>query len=149
MKLKAAITRGAPEAVVNALGSSEFARSFLVAVVEDQLGASKSIERPAEYYVQEPDYTVNIEGRFGVELRLTGVSRSNRKAAQFHRAIKKLNELANQTIAKALQASGSGVEVQLFCVLMLDGDVETAPGSGVYSNTLESDAVLVQAKSVE
>ena len=87
MKLKPAITRGVPESIVDAFGSEIFARAFLSEICEKILGAKDPASRPAEYYVQVPDETICVEG-YGIEVRLTGVSRSGRKAAQFHAALR-------------------------------------------------------------
>ena len=58
-----------------------------VSLSEKILGAKDPASRPAEYYVQVPDETICVEG-YGIEVRLTGVSRSGRKAAQFHAALR-------------------------------------------------------------
>ena len=141
MKLKAAITKGAPESVVEAMGSVSFAMAFLREICVNILGAENVLIKPAEYYIQEPDVTVNIGGGIGVELRLTGVSRNGRTAKQFHHALNGLHDLATETIRQALVLEGGAPpSIQLFTVLMLDGDVETSPGSGVYSSVLEASA---------
>ena len=111
------------------------------------MGSVSNYKRPAEFYVQEPDRTVCVNGQIGVELRFTGVSRNGRKAAQFHKALNTLETLARQTISHVLTSGGSLMKVQLFCVLMLDGDVETAPGSGQYSDVLETEAIWVSREA--
>jgi hypothetical protein len=63
------------------------------------------------------------------------VSRNGRKAKQFHDALKDLVRIVRGTIEAVLQP---GQNCQIFCVIMLDGEVETSPGSGHYSNNLES-----------
>ncbi|MBI1961502.1 MAG: hypothetical protein HYS45_02270 [Parcubacteria group bacterium] len=123
-----------------AFSSEGFARTFLENVLVGCLGAKDPAERPAEYYVQEPDPMVTVGVCLGVELRLTGISRGGRTAKQFHDALKALKDLAARTIAENLKVG----RVQLFVVIMLDGDVETKPGSGQYSNVLESDAIWVE-----
>jgi len=146
MKLKAAMTDGMPGVIVEAMSSREFASSFLEQVVGEALGVEKPHLRPAEFYVQKPDFTINC-GEFGVELRLTGVSREGRKAKQFHDALKALHELARNALQQAVNVKGLQYKVQLFCVMMLNGDVETSPGSGVYSNVLEHPAEWVESTS--
>ena len=143
MKLEAVITRGVPDEVVDDLGGDGFAMDFLAMVVGDCLGVEHATQRPAEFCVQEPDRTVCVNGHFGVELRLTGVSRQGRSAKEFHDALKSLVDIAKEHIARNLKKG----RVQLFCVIMLDGDVETSPGSGVYSNTLESEAIWITTSS--
>lgn len=144
VKLKAVITDGAPQPVEEALYSGEFAATFLVEVVQKLLGVTDAISRPAEFYVQHPDISIYAgDGRFGVELRLTGVSRNGRTPKQFHEALKHLHEIAKTKIKLALEKCGSDSCIQLFTVIMLDGDIETSPGSGVYSNVLEHPAEWV------
>lgn len=146
MKLKAVVTSDMPNAVAGVLSSKKFALAFLDQVVGEVLGVEEPRERPAEFYVQKPDFTVNCGG-FGVELRLTGVSREGRKAKQFHDALTKLHELAKDALQKAMAKAEMQEQVQLFCVIMLTADVETAPGSGTYSNVLEHEAEWVKAAS--
>ena len=148
MKLKAAITEGTPESVVKAMGSKEFAGAFIKTICADILGATNAIYQPGPYYVQKPDMTVQVLGgkSFGVELRLTGVSRRGRTAKQFHDALNALHDLATGMIREALEPVDKSMKVQLFTVLMLDGDVETSPGSGFYSNVLEAPARWIEAK---
>lgn len=144
VKLKAVITDGAPQPVVEAMCSRGFTATFLVGVVQEILDAKDVLSRPAEFYVQHPDHTIYAgDGRFGVELRLTGVSRNGRTPKKFHDALKNLHAIAKEEIKLALQKCGPGSCVQLFTVLMLDGDIETSPGSGVYSNVLEHPAEWV------
>ncbi|MBI2475327.1 hypothetical protein HYV69_02780 [Candidatus Uhrbacteria bacterium] len=131
------------------MSSKRFAMSFLVDVVTEILGPQSAIERPAEFYVQWPDRTVYTESGFGVELRLTGVSRYGRKASQFHKALAKLHDIAKNEIADALATSACGTRIQLYTVIMLDGDIETSPGSGVYSSVLEHEAEWVVAVRTE
>ena len=149
MKLKAVITDGTPEPVVSAMSSKEFASSFLTEVVSETLGAEDAFQRPAEYYVQVPDRTIFTGGGFGVELRLTGVSRNGRSAKQFHNALKRLHQIAEGVIYYALIRCTPGTSVQLFTVLELDGEIETSPGSGEYSRFIEHPAEWVTARPTE
>ncbi len=149
MKLKAAITEGADQAIIDAFGSQRFATEFLMEVAEGHLWVNSALRRPAAFYVQKPDVTVNVGGGFGVELRLTGASRSGRTPKQFHEAIQALYNLAVCTISGELAVSGSESRFQLFVVIMLDGQVETAPGSNRYSNVLESPETWVTKDGIE
>lgn len=147
MKIKAVVTRGIPTAIETAMLSKELTEKLLSEVIGKALGVEDPLERPAEFYVQEPDYTICC-GPFGVEIRLTGVTREGRKVAQFHKALERLHALARNTLQEALDMpSVDQMRVQLFCVIMLNGDVETAAGSGVYSNVLESKAEWVEKKA--
>ena len=136
MKLKAAITEGTPQEVVDAFSSSDFAANFLLFVLP-HLGIMNALDRPAEFYVQRPDRTISANGRCGVEVRLTGVSRSNRTPKQFHEALKTLDSLVKRTTYDAL--TDTEQSVQTFVVMMLDNEVETEPGSGTYSCVLEAE----------
>ncbi|MBI2064295.1 MAG: hypothetical protein HYT66_01125 [Candidatus Yanofskybacteria bacterium] len=140
MKIKAACI-GTPDEVVVALSSTTFASWVLSDVVEDVLGVKNVLERPAEYYVQMADVgPAPKEGMMGVEVRLTGASRDGRTAKQFHTAARILHHIVQRTVEQALDI---GERCQVYCVIMTDGEVETAPGSGKYSNNIEPDAVWV------
>ena len=146
MKLKAAISDGAPQELIMAYGSRDFAQRFLADVVGKVFGAENPDTRPAEYYVQTPDQTVQVHERLiGVEVRLTGVSREGRAASVFHRALEALDELVTVTAVANLQV---GQIAQIFVVMMLDKEVETAPGSGIYSNVLEANPKRVSIDGV-
>ncbi len=128
-------------------GGTDFARAVLTKVMGECLGAENPRDRPAEFMVERPVFVPPTDGsvftkNIGVQMRLMGVSRT-RKSKQFHDALKTLEELAARTIAENLKAG----RAQLFVVIMLDGDVETWPGSGKYSNMLESAAVWIETSS--
>ncbi len=135
MKIKAACI-GTPSGVVHALSSTRFAQAVLSQVVGEALGVTDVLNRPAEYYLQRADEgPAPKEGVMGVEVRLTGVSRSNRANKQFHTALKTLMEITKTSVAAALSKCS---RCQIFCVVMIDGDIETAPGSGLHASNLES-----------
>lgn len=149
MKLKAAISEGTPKEVFDAFGDAQFASAFLNKIVDSCLGAQAPAARPAEFYVQKPDETVCVNGQFGVEVRMTGVSRGQRCSAQFEQAMHLLFVLSKYAIANALQRAGSEEKVQLFCVIMLDGVVEYPTGSGEWTNTPESQAIWISSDNAE
>jgi len=133
--------------VAKALRSPEFAAAFLTKVVGEHLGAENPLERPAEYYVQKPDWIIQANpGYYGVEFRLTGTTRNGRTPAQFHKALKETHALVKATIREALVAAKSGQRIQMFCVIMLDDSVEIVPGSGKYSNIIEAEAEWIAAE---
>lgn len=140
MKIKACCI-GTPETVNAALSGTEFANKVLSIVIGGALGVENVLKRPAEYYVQNADVgPASREGMMGVEVRLTGASRDGRKAKQFHDALKDLVVIVKVAVGKALLP---GQKCQVFCVIMLDGEIETQPGSGVYNSNLESIAEWV------
>lgn len=150
MKCKAAISDEAPRELFATFGGAPFAREVLDSVIGDALGVENPTGSPGEYYVQHPDKTVTVEDDvWGIEVRLTGVSRGSRKAAQFHRAIDALEAICIEHAVAALADTRDGGRAQVFCVIMLDGDIETAPGSGVYTNVIESKAVWVTHEGPE
>ena len=135
MKIKAACI-GTPEAVVEALSSSKFARKVLSQVVRDALGVQNPLLKPSQYYVQNADVGPAAEGGvMGVEVRLTGASRKGRTAEQFHAALNALDRAVGETVFDVLTP---GQECEVFCVVMVDAEVEFPPRSGEYTNTLES-----------
>lgn len=144
MKLKAAVTNGTPQCVIDMLSSGQFAMGFLVYVAERALGAVDTRQRPAEYYVQMPDLTVST-GKFGIEVRLTGVSRGSRTPEQFNCALEALHGLVSESVAEALRQAKSNESVQIFCVIMIDGDVPLPEDNG-YANMIEHKAVWVNSQ---
>lgn len=147
MKAKPVLTRGVPNALVTAFNSDQFACAVLGKIVGQCLGVSDVFNRPAEFYMQEPDYAVSGGGPMAVIMTLTGVSRDGRTAKQFHDALKALHEMTVDKVQTALDSEHPGyARVQVFTYIMLDGQVETAPGSGKYSNLLESEAVWVETR---
>ena len=143
MKVKAVVpvvttaTGDKDQRLMNAFGSVEFAQRVLVGVIGECLGVERVLERPAEYYVQRPDQMVTLEGKpLGVVVTIGGASRDGRKAKQFHDGLGKLYGLVKETIEQ-LFALDETVNVQFFCVIQLDGQIELTPGSGVYGTQLE------------
>ena len=147
MKLKPAITDGAPPALFEAFRSSLFAKRFLEEVVEGTFGVESPEHRPAEYYVQLPDTTIQAEDEvFGVEVRLSGVSQAGRTPKVHHGALKALEQLVADTARVGLK--GVDVRVQILVVIMLDGDVPGLPKSpeeAQYGSLLESEARWVSS----
>ncbi len=140
MKIQACVI-GGPAALKAAFSAPEFATSVLVLVVKDIFKVEDVFERPAEYHVEDAAHGPNPEPDLvGIELRVTGVSRNKRTPKQFHRALSTLEDLVEATACRVLANEGPRVRCQVFCVLELDGEVETAPGSGEYSRALEGTA---------
>lgn len=114
MKLKAAITQGAPDRVVVRLNAPEFARR----VFKEVLGPFLNVLEmgPAEFYVQEADRTICTKlGSYGCEVRLTGVSA--REGRDYEGALDALTKLYVEEITDTL---GEHARMQLFVVIMLD-----------------------------
>lgn len=142
MKFKAVASRGLPQEVNDALGSRAFATELLRKVIGGCLGVEKPEARPAEFYVQEPDFTVNT-GFHGVEVRLTGASRGNRTPRQFEQALETMHAIVVNAVSATLSDAESDETVQVFSVIMLDGDVPT--GGDKYACMLEHPPVWVKA----
>jgi hypothetical protein len=142
MKLKAVLVGKHNERTVKAFGSAKFTARFLDEIVDDHFGVKDARQRPAEYYMQKPDFAESLDGTglLGVEVRLTGVSRGNRPAKLFHEALKTLSRIVVETIQGTTWGDKG---VQVFCIIMLDGDVENPPGSGNYSSMIESPSIIV------
>ena len=143
MKIKAACI-GTPKSVLEALSGGEFASKVLSEVIGEVLGVKDVFTRPAEYYVQYADEGPSAsDGVMGVEVRLTGVSRNGRTPKMFHSALEVLGFNVAYTVRKFLLVRK---RCQIFCVIMLDGEVETTPGSGQYSSSLEGKAIWVEGE---
>ena len=126
-----------PKRLMDAFGGAAFARRVLTEVVGECLGVENVLDRPAEYYVQRPDEMVAIEGKpLGVVVTISGASRDGRKAKQFHTALTKLHGIVMDTI-KSLFALDEAADVQFFCIVQLDGQIELTPRSGTYGTQLE------------
>ena len=140
MKIKAACI-GTPERVSHRLSGTKFASWVLSSIAGDKLGATNVLDRPAEYYVQDADVgPANREGVMGVEVRLTGASRNGRTTKQLYSALDTLLNIVVQNVQAVLE---EGERCQVFCVLMLDGEIEYPADSGHYTSVLESEAVWV------
>lgn len=146
MKLKPAITESVSPAVIASLSSAAFATAFFDEVVHQALGVENPLGRPAEFYIQRPDLTIDT-GAKGVETRITGISRGNRTPEQFVQAAEALHGLVTKTVARALFEAESDEEIQIFSVLMLDGDVPALDGKG-YTSIIEHHAVWVNAHGI-
>ncbi len=134
MKIKACVIGGNFE-LHNFLSSSSFSLQVLTKVVQNVLKVENAVKRPAEYYLQNADVgPAPTEGMIGVEVRMTGISRDGRPASAFHQALRVLEQVVSETVIFALS---SGTRCQIFCVLMLDGEIESSPGSGMYTSVLE------------
>lgn len=140
------VSEGLPDGVIKALSTPKFAEKIIAQVMGHCLGAENPLDRPSEYYVQVPDVIVQAkDGFYGVEFRLTGASRNGRTHKQFYKALAVQHGVVKDAIIGALKKLGSEERIQVFTVLMLDGDIEVKPDSGVYSNIPESDAEWVSA----
>ncbi len=141
MKGKAAITNTAPPSLFEAFGSREFATGYLE-ILGAVFGVEDPLHRPAEYYIQYPDEIVGVlDDVWGLEFRLTGASRGQREPKIFHEALKALDELVSKTAAAAIPV---GAKVQVFVVIMLDGDVPASKESGNYTSVIEKPAHWVE-----
>ena len=141
MKVRACVIGGHPN-LLKAFSSRAFATCVLGEIVKGIFGVHDVFSRPAEYHVESavggpsPD-----EEYIGVEVRMTDISRNGRPAKAFHQALKQLEDVADVTACQ-----GTTLRCQIFCVLELDGEIETAPGSGKYSSVLEGTAFFADER---
>ena len=148
MKIKCVISRHAPKNLWHLLDDesadqwwADVARATMA-----RLGVKNALECPAEFYVQDADTTKQLQpGVFGVELRLTGVSRGTRELPSFIQAVQELFGHLAVRIQEAL--AGSTDRVQLFVVEMVDKDVRSQDGS--WSQILEVPARWITAQGLE
>ena len=133
--------------IAGILSSTWFAQEVLTKVIGEALGVEDVLERPAEYYVQSADTgPAGKTGVMGVEVRLTGASRSGRTPKQFHAAILALDKVVKAAVVQELQGDE---KCQVFCMIMIDGQIETQKGTGDYGNQVESKAVWVSREHPE
>ncbi len=123
MKLKAVVTRNAPETLINALNSTAVADAFRDQVAIAQLHVDPLDFGPATHYVQESDLSIpNSDGRIGIEVTLSKVSTSWRRSGEtFLNALAAVEQIYVEIIEYHME---QGVPVQLFCVLALDDKVK-------------------------
>lgn len=144
MKVKAAVTKGIPEQVVETLNSPELAQLVFTKVAQKHLRVGKM--GPAEFYVQECDLAVSCDKSLGCEVRLTGVSRNRYRSEQdFYDALNALEKEYRKAIENSLPAR-SDKRIQLFCVLMLDGFITTPDGKE--TNMLETEPIWLKSTLV-
>ncbi len=145
MKLKAVLINFDPhasetDALLEALHSAALLES-----VEDRVirGALRSSEMgPAEWYLQECDMGRHPSGKRGVEVRLTGVSKTwKRSDADFTSAREELLDIYRKAIEKNLSARR---ECQLFVAVMVDAPVQLE--NGISSPIVESAAPWIKDK---
>jgi hypothetical protein len=141
MKIKATITADAPPLLFSAFASQAFARTAFE-IIGKHLHVEEIEARPAEFFVQVPDCSASMrEGVWGVDLRLSNVSRGTREPKQFHKTVSELRNLGKTAIKAALPR---GARAQLFVTLMLDAAIPVAPGAEGYSNLVERGPVWVE-----
>ncbi len=145
MKFKAVLVGNVPADLRNTISSVEFAKLLFNEIVGKVFGVPYPATRPAEYYMQQPDEGVSVHGSWGVIMNLTGVSRGNRPSKLFHEAIKRLHGPTAELVHKTV---GEGNQAQVFAAIMLDGDIETQPGSGQYSSVIESSAEWIDGRAI-
>lgn len=115
MKLKAEIHKERPAEMQAALESREFRTRILVEVLEPHLHVEKGFG-PAEFYIQECDFSVGSDPM--CEVRLSGVSATKRRSTQdFENARDALERIYAETIKPFLKP---GDRLQLMATIMLD-----------------------------
>ncbi len=148
MKGKATMSRGLPDEVVEAFRSDEFARGFVIDVIEGVFGVKYARFRPAAFYAQAPDEMGQVEPDFyGVIFTLSGVTRSDvREPKRFHDALRKTRDVCVKALQRVLHGDQT---VHLFINMMLAGDVPMPPEfGGGYSNVHETPEAWVTSDGV-
>ncbi len=143
-KLKAAVTgNDILNPLVAVLNGKEFCMKLMDRVLNRYFHVDDPAQRPAEYYVQFTDRTVEIvDGMYGVEVRLTGVSVTPaRTDGDFHTALLATVDAYSLAIKQNVPQD---VKVQLFVAIMVDGVVRNQ--AGVHVSVIESDPVWVTGK---
>lgn len=142
MKLSSTVIGPNIPSVAGTLSGPKFAKAVIEEVMANILGVKDALDRPAEYCVERSNTGASAHGDLcGVHILLNGVSRNGRESKVFHLALKALNALVQKNVFEALEPGG---RCQVFVTIELDGEVETAPGSKVYSRFLESAATVIE-----
>ena len=129
---------GTPSEVPDALSRQFFGQKVLVDVVEKGLGFTDVLSRPAEFCFL-PAYrgpSAARRGLMGVQVQLAHVRRNGKTPKQFHKALQVFHKIVKDTVSNSL---GYGQKCQVMCIIELDGEIETFPGSGINSRFLMSN----------
>lgn len=149
MEFKAVVTGPEYNSFVDDLlkkfSSLELAEKVLQEISGDTLGFERVLERPAEAYFQLPSR--GVSDNIGVIMNLTGVSRNGREPKQLHEAKTKLHAIVKEVVEQVSLIFDFQLSVQVFVTITLDGEAPIAPGSGIYSSVLESEAEMVTSTS--
>ncbi len=142
-----ALCNGTTDAVANSLSSPAFSDSALTTVIGNTFNVQDVLMRPAEYCVLNALRGPSSQpGVMGVQVCLTGVNRNGRASKKLHESLKVLVQVVKEAMLNGLLP---GQRCQMFCVVELDAEIETAPDSGVYSRYLESAPVWVVRADTE
>lgn len=143
MKVKAAITEGVPQKLIEAIDSADTARQIFVLLAHNLRTAEGELG-PATHYMQKSDQTIQVwPGKFGCEVRVSGVSVTYRRApVDFWNAVSELHKFLKELIEKTVP---KGTKIQLFAALMLDNPVRDAQGN--QTTLLESTPEWVEGKA--
>ncbi len=103
MKVKAAITEGAPEILVVAMDDPETGLQIF-AILAHELRIAQDELGPATHYMQRSDRTIEVwPGKFGCEVRVSGVSVTYRRApVDFWNAVTNLHTFLKNLIEKTV-----------------------------------------------
>ncbi|MDO8633378.1 MAG: hypothetical protein Q7K38_02440 [Candidatus Wildermuthbacteria bacterium] len=121
MKVKAAITEGAPEALMQAIDSPATARQIFALLARDLRVKQKDLG-PATHYMQRSDRTIQAwPGKLGCEMRVSGVSVTPHRApVDFWNAVDDLHKFLKSLIVRT---APKGTKIQLFVAIMLDSPI--------------------------
>lgn len=141
MKLKAVVTRTAPQTLIEGTNSSAVADTFRDRVAIAHLRVTPHGFGPATHYVQESDLSIpTSDGALGVEVTLSKVSTSWRRSGEmFIIALQAVQATYKELIENTCPV---GTKVQLFCALALDDKVQV--GDGSYKSLIELDPIWVE-----
>lgn len=128
LKIKFTLARHPNMAILAAKAASEgaFYLKFIEEVVGRHLGVKDALNRPAAYYVQEPDMAVVLKpDKLLAVLQLTGISRGTRSSEQIKEAYAATMQLVREFVEANVPF---GVRVHMMVQFALDAAVEIQPG---------------------
>ena len=115
-KFKATATEHLPGNLAEYLSSTNFSRRLLKEVLGAELRVKNPLMRPAEHYMQRPDFSVAAEENYwGVELALTKVSVLDGR--HFAGALDAMVRILREAIHEHVPV---GTHIQIYCVIATD-----------------------------
>ena len=116
--------------------------------VADTLEIEAILDRPAEYYGQEPDLAIVVNPDvLGVTFQLTGISRDGRSTANLMSVYEAVCGLVTRFVQDNVKQTADGPAIQVTVSFALDGQIEYARGR--YVSLIDGYATILNGKQVD